>query len=174
MLAAVEQGSIHVPPKGTRGTRFMGGVLMRLARPFFNRQVRRYARATTAEPATFMGFSVCVLTTVGARSGKERQHVLGAFPDGHDAWLIVASKGGSATHPDWFHNIAKNPDKVWAQVGGRKFKADVEQLRGEQRAAAYDRIAKVAPVYAKYPKKTDREIPVLRLRPAHDQAPVNL
>jgi deazaflavin-dependent oxidoreductase (nitroreductase family) len=166
MLAAVEQGSIHVPPKGTRGTRFMGGVLMRLARPFFNRHVRRYARATTAEPTTFMGFPVCVLTTVGARSGKERQHVLGAFPDGHDAWLIVASKGGSATHPDWFHNIAKNPDKVRVQIGNRKFHAHVESLTGNEREVAYARVVAVAPVYGDYPKKTDREIPVLRVTPA--------
>jgi deazaflavin-dependent oxidoreductase (nitroreductase family) len=90
----------------------MGGLLMRLARPFFHRQVASVSRAPSAEPATFNGFPVCVLTTVGARSGQERKHVLGAFPVGENAWLIVASKGGAATHSDWFHNIAKNPDKV--------------------------------------------------------------
>src|SRR5919204_2236362 len=160
------QSSINVLSRGTRGARFMGGVLMRLARPFFNRQVRRYARATTAEPATFMGFPVCVLTTVGARSGKERQHVLGAFPHGEDAWLIVASKGGSATHPGWFHNIAKNPDKVQVQIGNRKFHAHVESLVGKEREDAYARVVAAAPQYGSYPKKTDREIPVLRVRPA--------
>jgi deazaflavin-dependent oxidoreductase (nitroreductase family) len=165
---------IRVPPKGTSGDRLTGDLLMKLMRPFFRRRVASYRKAAGSQSPTFSGFPVLLLTTVGARSGQERTHELGGFPDGDDAWLITATKGGSASHPGWFHNIAKNPDKVWAQVGGRKFKADVEQLRGEQRAAAYDRIAKVAPVYAKYPKKTDREIPVLRLRPAHDQAPVNL
>jgi deazaflavin-dependent oxidoreductase (nitroreductase family) len=160
------ENTIHVPPKGTRGDRLMGGLLMRLARPYFKRQVASVSRAATSEPATFNGFPVCVLTTVGARSGQERKHVLGVFPDGENAWLIVASKGGSATHPGWFHNIAKNPDKVWVQVGNRNFHAHVESLTGKQREDAYARVVAVAKAYAAYPKKTDREIPVLRVTPA--------
>jgi len=106
------------------------------------------------------------LTTIGARSGKERSTVLGGFPDGDNAWLIIASRGGSPLHPGWLHNIAANPDKVWIQVGNRKFRAHVESLTGKEREEAYARVAKAAPSYAGYPKKTDREIPVLRLTPA--------
>jgi hypothetical protein len=58
---------------------------------------------------------------VGARSGLDRTHVLGSFADGEDAWLIVASKGGAPTHPAWFINLAKNPDKVSDR--GRQSKA---------------------------------------------------
>jgi deazaflavin-dependent oxidoreductase (nitroreductase family) len=107
-----------------------------------------------------------VLTTIGAKTGTERSHILGGFPDGHDAWLIVASKGGAADHPAWFHNIAKNPDQVWVQVGNRKFRANVDSLRGKEREDAYQRVVDVAAQYGEYPKKTDREIPVLRVTPA--------
>jgi deazaflavin-dependent oxidoreductase (nitroreductase family) len=162
----VSENKIRVPPRGTRGDWLMGGLLIRLARPIFARQTTRYSRVTTPEPATFNGFPVCVLTTIGAKSGQERQHVLGAFPDGEDAWLIIASKGGSATHPGWFHNIARNPDKVWVQVGNRKFHAHVESLTGKEREEAYARVVAMAPQYGGYPKKTDREIPVLRVTPA--------
>ncbi|HEX6350647.1 MAG TPA: nitroreductase family deazaflavin-dependent oxidoreductase [Candidatus Dormibacteraeota bacterium] len=144
----------------------MGGFLMRLAQPLFHRQVARYRRAPGPEPGKFMGFPVLLLTTVGARSGKERTHVLGGFPDGEDAWLIVASKGGAATHPAWFHNLARNPDQVWAQVGNRRFKASVRSLSGAEREQAYARVVAVAPTYGGYPKKTDREIPVVRITPA--------
>ena len=161
-----EQPRIHVPPQGTRGARITGGLMLWLARPFFRRQVARYRRATSAEQEKFQGFPVLLLTTVGAKSGKERTHALGGFPDGDDAWLIVASKGGTPKHPAWFHNLAANPDKVWVQVGNRKFKARVQSLLGAEREQAYDRVARVAPVYAGYPKKTDREIPVLRVTPA--------
>jgi deazaflavin-dependent oxidoreductase (nitroreductase family) len=113
-----------------------------------------------------MGFPAVVLTTVGARTGKEHSHVLGGFPDGPDAWLIVASKGGAATHPAWLFNLAKNPDKVWIQVGNRKMRANVESLTGSEREQAYGRVVAVAPRYAEYVKKTDREIPVLRVTPA--------
>jgi len=143
-----------------------GRFLVKLARPFLNRQIARYRKVEGREPAKFMGFPILLLTTVGAKTGAEHTHVLGGFPDGEDAWLVIASKGGSATHPHWFHNLAKNPDKVWIQVGNRKLRASVESLQGADREAAYARVVAVAKNYGDYLKKTDREIPVLRLTPA--------
>src|SRR5438093_12074500 len=99
---------IDVPPKGTRGTRVMDFFFV-LMKPFAGREVKRYLKADGAEPKLFMGFPVLILTTVGAKSGQERSTVLGGFPDGDDAWLSIASKGGSATTPVSFRNIAANP-----------------------------------------------------------------
>jgi deazaflavin-dependent oxidoreductase (nitroreductase family) len=162
---ADQSTKIHVPPKGTRGARMMD-VVMGLMRPFAGREVARYRKAAGPEQGMFMGFPVLILTTIGAKSGKERSTVVGGFPDGDNAWLIIASKGGSATHPGWFHNMAHNPDRVWVQVGNRKFKARCASLTGKEREEAYARVAAAAPTYAGYPKKTDREIPVLRITPA--------
>ena len=156
---------IHVPPKGTRGAR-VTDVFFALLKPFAGREVNRYKNLPGPEPGKFMGFPVLILTTIGARSGKERSTVLGGFPDGDNAWLIIASKGGSATHPRWFHNIAANPDKVWAQIGNRKFRVRCQSLTGKEREDAYNRVAGIAKPYQGYPQKTDREIPVLRLTPA--------
>src|SRR5713226_7700075 len=132
---------IDIPPRGSRGTKMpFGGALMRFFQPLIN-----------------------MLTTVGAHTGKERTHVLGGFPDGDDAWLIVASNGGAPTHPNWFINLAKNPDKVWVEVGNRKFRALPDSLKGAERQGALARVAAVAPRYGEYQRKTDREIPVIRL-----------
>jgi deazaflavin-dependent oxidoreductase (nitroreductase family) len=164
---AQKPAGIPIPPRGSRGTKMPGGAfLMRLAKPFIDRQVEGFRRASGPEPKLFMGFPVLLLTTVGAKTGKEHTHVLGGFPDGPDAWLVVASKGGAATHPAWFINLAKNPDKVWIQVGNRKMHAAVDSLSGAEREQAYSRVVAVAPRYADYLKKTDREIPVLRLTSA--------
>jgi deazaflavin-dependent oxidoreductase (nitroreductase family) len=157
---------IRIPPRGTRG----GGMgwstaLMKLGRPLMDMQISRYRRTAGERATVMMGFPVVLLTTVGARTAKERTHVLGGFADGDDAWLIVASKGGAPTHPAWFVNLAKSPDKVWLEVGKRKFKAHVESLQGDEREAALARVAKVAPRYGEYQRKTDREIPVIRLTP---------
>jgi deazaflavin-dependent oxidoreductase (nitroreductase family) len=157
--------AIDVPARGTRGNRVMD-LMMRLIRPLAGREVSRYQKADSPEQKQFMGFPVLVLTTVGAKSGKERSTVLGGFPDGEEAWLIIGSKGGSASNPAWLHNIAHNPSKVWVQVGNRKFRARCESLTGKTREDAYARVAAVAPQYGTYPKKTDREIPVLRVTPA--------
>jgi deazaflavin-dependent oxidoreductase (nitroreductase family) len=143
-----------------------GKLLMKLFKPLLDMQVSRYRKTTSPEPPQMMGFPTVLLTTVGAKTGKERTHVLGGFEDGPDAWLVVASLGGAPTHPAWFYNAAKNPDKVWIEVGNRKLHVNVESLQGEQRKRAFAKVAAIAPRYAGYEKKTDREIPVLRLTPA--------
>lgn len=113
-----------------------------------------------------MGFPIVLITTVGHRTGKEHTHVVGGFSNGDDRWLVVASNGGSASHPAWFINLAKNPDQVWVQVGNRRFRADVESLQEPERGEAYARVVAMAKNYAAYPKMTNREIPVLRVTPA--------
>lgn len=142
------------------------GALMRLAKPFMDMQVSRYRRTAGPTPPKMMGFPTILLTTVGARSGVERTHVLGGFADGDDAWLVVASNGGAPTHPAWFINLAKNHDRIWIEIGNRKLRVVAESLKGSEREAALGRVAAVAPRYGGYQKKTDREIPVIRLTPA--------
>jgi deazaflavin-dependent oxidoreductase (nitroreductase family) len=159
--------TIRIPPPGTKGTRIPGGkVLMKVFKPLMDRQVAQLRKTTSPEPPNRMGFPQVLLTTVGAKTGQERTHVLGGFADGPDAWLIVASLSGAPTHPAWFHNISKNPDQVWLQVGNRKFRAEVESLQGDARVKGLARVAAVSARYGEYQKKTDREIPVLRLTPA--------
>jgi deazaflavin-dependent oxidoreductase (nitroreductase family) len=138
-------------------------ILMKVFKPVMDRQVQKLRQAKDPEPPKMMGFPVCLLTTLGAKSGEERTHVLGGFADGPDAWLIVASRGGSPQHPGWFHNIARNPDKVWLQVGNRKMHVAVDSLQGDARVKALARVAAVSARYGEYQRKTDREIPVLRL-----------
>src|SRR5438094_8956299 len=127
-----QTAKIHVPPKGTRGNRMMD-FFMGLMRPFAGREVSRLQKRQGPEPATFMGFPVLILTTVGAKSGKERSTVLGGFPDGDNAWLIIASNGRSATHPAWFHNIRPDAEQAAAQVGALKFNARGGALTGKAR-----------------------------------------
>jgi deazaflavin-dependent oxidoreductase (nitroreductase family) len=67
-----------------------------------------------------LGFDALVLTTIGRKSGRERQTPVGWFPGKDDGWLIVASAAGAARNPAWFHNLAAHPDKVWMEMPGRK------------------------------------------------------
>src|SRR5260370_39496963 len=113
-----------------------------------------------------MGWPTVLLTTSGARTGREHAHVLGGFQDGDDAWLVVASKGGAPTHPHWFLNMANSPDQVWLEVGNRRLKVHPTLLKDKEREDALAKIAAIAPRYGEYQKKTDREIPILRLNAA--------
>ena len=110
-----------------------------------------------------MGMNVLVLTTVGAKTGQRRQTLLGSFPDGDGAWLVVASAAGAAKNPAWYHNLAAHPDQADVEVGGKKVKVTAAQLTGADRDAAWQRITAAQPRYGGYETKTDREIPIIRL-----------
>ena len=110
------------------------------------------------------GVSTLMLETVGARSGKPRRAVLGYLAEGDDSWLVIAALAGAARHPAWLHNLAAQPDAIVQFDDGRRIDVRSETLDGNDLVAAWQRIAKDAPEFIKYRSKTDREIPVVRLR----------
>jgi deazaflavin-dependent oxidoreductase (nitroreductase family) len=159
-----ETKQLDIPSQGTRGRR-VTDVFFKLLKPLAAGQVSRYRKRASAEPPKFNGFPIVLLTTVGSKTGRERTAVLGGFQEDGGSWLVVGSKGGSLTHPAWFINLCKHPDKVWLEVGNRKFQARPELLKGDEYEAAYAKVVAVSPQYAGYRKVTDREIPVVRLTP---------
>ncbi|MCM6773382.1 nitroreductase family deazaflavin-dependent oxidoreductase [Nocardia sp. CDC159] len=146
-------------PAGSRGR---GEPLPSAVVRVVTRVMERYHRLRRDR---FMGMDLLYLTTVGAKSGRRRRVPLTRFPE-EKGWLIVASVGGAREHPAWYHNIAAHPDQVWAEVGGTTFRVRVEQLEGDERATAWERITAEQPRYRRYADKTDRQIPILRLIPA--------
>jgi deazaflavin-dependent oxidoreductase (nitroreductase family) len=111
----------------------------------------------------FQGMDLLYLTTVGAKTGQKRVSPVARFADGDDAWLVVASNGGAARHPNWYHNLMAHPDQVQVEVAGRSLPVNVEQLDGPRREEAWQRITASQPRFAGYSKKTARTLPVLRL-----------
>ncbi len=93
----------------------------------------------------FQGMDLLYLTTVGAKSGQKRQSTVTRFEDGDDAWLVVASAGGAAHHPAWYHNIAAHPDQVWIEFAGKELRVNAAQLDGDARAHAWQRITESQP-----------------------------
>jgi deazaflavin-dependent oxidoreductase (nitroreductase family) len=114
----------------------------------------------------FQGMDLLYLTTVGAKTGQKRQVAVTRVADGDDAWLVVASAGGAAHHPAWYHNLAAHPDQVWIEFGGRQLRVIPTQLDGDARAQAWQRVTKEVPRFAGYERATDRTLPVIRLTPA--------
>jgi len=154
--------TIRVTPRGTRGRGFPR-VLMKVFKLFGGQQIRMYRRDGGQSASKRMGFPVVLVTTRGAKSGELRTTAVGAFPDGENAWLVVAALAGAARHPAWFLNMAKHPDEIWLEVGHERFKVRGESLEGSERTEALARIAAIAPRIGAYQEKTDREIPIVRL-----------
>ena len=111
----------------------------------------------------FEGAPLLILKTKGAKSGLERANPMMYQADG-DRLLVFASKGGSPTHPDWYHNLVANP-RAQIEVGDETFDVDAEVLTGEERDRFYAIQAERYPGFAEYEEKTDgiRTIPVIAL-----------
>ena len=109
----------------------------------------------------FAGKTLLLLHTVGAKSGQERINPVAYVKDG-DRLVIIASKGGAPTNPDWYYNILANP-LVTVEVGTEQFQARAAISSETERTRLYNQMVAMRPVFAEYRRKTTRVIPVITL-----------
>ena len=106
---------------------------------------------------------IVVITSRGARSGRLRKNpVMRVEHEG--AYAAVASKGGAPEHPVWYGNMLKEPH---VELQDRPVKKDftASVLEGDLRAAWWERAVAAWPDYAEYQTKTERQIPLVLLKP---------
>ena len=128
----------------------------------FNKQVIEEFRTNDGKVGgMFEGAPMVLLTTTGARSGQPRIAPL-VYTTDSDRLVIIASKGGAPTHPDWYHNIAANPD-VTVEVGTEKYQARAEIATEPERTRLFNAQADIMPNFYEYQKNTDRTIPVITI-----------
>ncbi len=121
-------------------------------------------RATDGRVAGhLLGSPVLLLTTRGRKSGKPRTIPLLYLRDGEDL-VVVASNGGAPAHPVWWLNLKAGPQAT-VEVGDRELLVRAEEVRGEEKERLWRRLVKMYGPYERYQRKTDREIPVVVLRP---------
>lgn len=104
---------------------------------------------------------VAILTTIGRKSGKEREVPIIALEDG-DGWFALASYAGHDEHPAWYHNLMAQPAGTLL-IGDDSHPVVATQLEGAERERGWTAMAAVYSDYDEYQKVTDRKIPVLRL-----------
>jgi deazaflavin-dependent oxidoreductase (nitroreductase family) len=112
----------------------------------------------------FEGRTLLLLHHRGARTGTERVNPLAYQRLSPEAVAIFASKGGSPTNPDWFHNLVANPDAS-IEIGTDSFPVHARVATGEEREQIWERQKHDWPGFAEYEQKTKgiREIPVVVL-----------
>jgi len=73
----------------------------------------------------FEGRTLLLLHTKGAKSKQERINPVAYVRDG-DRFVVIASKGGAPTSPDWFHNLVANPT-VTFEIGSDTLLANAQK-----------------------------------------------
>lgn len=125
--------------------------------------IRRYVESDGRNGHRWNGVDTLLLTTRGRRSGKLRRTALIYGRDG-DRYVVVGSRGGAATHPQWYLNLRAEPE-VEVQVGADKFRARAMVTAGAERDRLWQMMASIFPQYDQYRERTAREIPVVALEP---------
>jgi deazaflavin-dependent oxidoreductase (nitroreductase family) len=116
---------------------------------------------------TFDRDSLILLGTTGARTGRPRTSPLACYADG-DRLLIVASKAGADTDPDWFRNLVAEPSvqvRRWEDGELAEYRATATVLPEAERERAWAWLTARAPGFAEYQTRTSRVIPVVALQP---------
>ena len=109
------------------------------------------------------GAPVCLVTTRGKRSGEPRTVALLYLVDGDDV-VLVASKGGMAHSPAWYHNMVANPD-VEVQIGSRTRPYRARRASDAAKGTLWPRLVAMYRDYDSYQARTTRNIPVVILTP---------
>lgn len=127
-------------------------------------QTKQVLKTGTTDGVEVQGAPIVLLTVRGARTGTLRYIPVMRVEHG-GSYAVVASKGGSPQHPEWYHNIKAYPE-LPLQDGTVTRSYVAHEAEGAERAEWWDRAVAVFPSYAEYQKKTDRQIPVFVLDPA--------
>jgi deazaflavin-dependent oxidoreductase (nitroreductase family) len=100
----------------------------------------------------------------GAKSGAERVTPLAYQRRGDGDFVVVASNGGSATHPGWYYNLKANP-RIEVEVGTERFTALAAELDRTAREEIWAELIAAAPSVGEFQAATARQIPVFVLSP---------
>nr|WP_269809705.1 nitroreductase/quinone reductase family protein [Kineosporia rhizophila] len=132
--------------------------------------IQRY-RQTKGEDGYFWryGTEILLLDTIGNKSGEPRTHAL-IFRKFGDAYLVVASNGGTDAPPAWFLNLQARPD-VRIQVKDKLIPVRARVATAEEKPAMWAEMTDAWPDYDDYQARTDREIPVVVLEPTGEAEP---
>jgi len=116
----------------------------------------------------FEGATILLLHSKGAKSQQERINQLAYVRDG-GRFVVIASKGGAPTNPDWYHNIVANPE-LTVEVGTETFRVHATVAEEPERTRLYNKMVEMQPAnisktFDEYRHKTTRKIPVIVLTP---------
>jgi len=110
----------------------------------------------------FEGATLLLLTTTGAKSGQPRLAPL-AYLTIDGKTIIIGSKAGADTNPDWVHNLRATP-RARIEVGTDAYDVTARELPPEERDEMYPKVVELAPGFGDYQAKTNRVIPLFELQ----------
>jgi deazaflavin-dependent oxidoreductase (nitroreductase family) len=131
----------------------------------FNKSIVDEFRANEGKVGgPFEGATLLLLHTTGAKSGHPRLAPL-AYLTIDGKMIIIGSKAGADTNPDWVHNLRANPT-AHIEVGTEEYDVTARELPSAERDEIFPKVVAAAPAFGDYQSKTGRIIPLFELQRA--------
>lgn len=111
----------------------------------------------------FAGVPLLLLSTTGARSRRPCTTPVNDTRAGA-GYVVMASKSGAPSHPDWYHNLHTDPAAT-IEVPGQFLCVNARIVTGAERQRLFDQHTAALPNFAVYQHRTTRQLPVLVLEP---------
>lgn len=131
--------------------------------PWATQHIDQYLESDGEEVDHRLAKNMILLYTKGRKTGRLRRTPIVHLPD-EDDLIVIASKGGAPTHPEWFLNLRDDP-QVWVRHKAQVFEAGAEILQGKEYEEMWRRVTDWAPGFQTYQDRTKRTIPLVRLTP---------
>ena len=121
--------------------------------------VELYEGSGGTEGSTLNGLPVIIVTNRGRKTGAIRKTPLMRVADGN-RYILVASKGGAAKNPLWYHNLKADPN-VEIRDGTEVYSMRVREVDDSvERQRLWAIAVEAYPPYQDYQDRTERSIPV--------------
>lgn len=131
----------------------------------FNRRIIEEFRANAGRVGGDLeGATLVLVHHIGAQTGTVRVVPLIGTPQGDGGVIIVASNGGSPTHPDWVYNLRAHPT-VTVEQGARTLTMKAVELDPAARVDLWPQLLAGSPALRDFDARTAREIPAFVLTP---------
>lgn len=132
---------------------------------FNNRIIEEFRANNGVVGGPFEGATLLLLTSTGAKSGRPRLAPL-AYLTIDGKTIIVGSKAGADTNPDWVHNLRAHPRahiEIGTGSGIDAYDVIARELPTGERDETYPKVVALAPGFGDYQAKTERIIPLFEL-----------
>lgn len=103
----------------------------------------------------------CLIRYAGRKSGKRYVKPL-IYGNVGGEIVIVASKGGADSHPEWYLNVVAG-ETVDVQIATQAFEATWREAEGTERHEIWEHMCRLYPPYVSDQQSTSRHIPVVLL-----------
>lgn len=81
-----------------------------------------------------------------------------------EAFIVVASAGGSDNHPNWLLNLRADPHAVM-EVNDQRREVMAREATSEERSLLWPGLVRLYWGWGEYQRRTDRQFPIVVLEP---------